>query len=62
MFHLPLFSGKSELENLFTLAQKYFNNKIHDKLSKGVSITSIRLPYTLKRVLSCPVTSNSKAA
>ena len=35
---------------------------IHDKLSKGVSIISARLPYTLQLVLSCPITSNSKAA
>lgn len=38
----------------------FFN--IHDKLSKGVSILPVRLPYTLQLVLSCPIASNSKAA
>ena len=34
----------------------------YDKRSKGVSILSYQLPYTLKLVPSYPITSNSKAA
>ena len=35
---------------------------LYDKLSKGVSIVSYRLPYSLKLVTSYPISSNSKAA
>ena len=34
----------------------------YDKPSKGVSIISHQLPYTLKLVISYPITRNSKAA
>ena len=34
----------------------------YDKLGKGVSIESHRLPYSLKLVTSYPISSNSKAA
>ena len=34
----------------------------YDKLSKGVSILSNQLPYTLQLVQTYPITSNSKAA
>ena len=35
---------------------------LYDKLSKGVSIVSNQLPYSLKLVKSYPIISNSKAA
>ena len=35
---------------------------LYDKLSKGVSMLSNQLPYSLKLVKSYPVISNSKAA
>ena len=35
---------------------------LYDKLSKGVSILSDQLPYSLKLVKSYPIISNSKAA
>lgn len=35
---------------------------LYDKLSKGVSMSSQQLPYSLKLVKSYPVISNSKAA
>ena len=35
---------------------------LYDKLSKGVSIVSLRLPYSLKLVKSYPIIGNSKAA
>ena len=34
----------------------------YDILNKGVSIEFLRLPYTLKFVISYSITSNSKAA
>lgn len=34
----------------------------YDKWSKGVSILSYQLPYTLQLTRSYPITSNSKAA
>jgi len=34
----------------------------YDKWSKGVSIISHQLPYTLQLIISYPITSNSKAA
>ncbi len=40
----------------------YYLNYLHEKWSKGVSILSDQLPYSLKLILSCPITSNSKAA
>ena len=45
---------------LWVIKKNYFFLQ-HDKLNKGVSITN-KLPYTLKFVKPCPITSNSKAA
>ena len=35
---------------------------LYNKLSKGVSIVSYQLPYTLQLVPLYPITTNSKAA
>ena len=35
---------------------------LYNKLSKGVSIVSYQLPYTLQLVQLYPITTNSKAA
>lgn len=37
-------------------------NYLYNKLSKGVSIVSYQLPYTLQLVPLYPITTNSKAA
>jgi len=47
-----------QIKNIFI----FYPNKIHEKLSKGVSILYYQLPYPLLLILSCPITSNSKAA
>lgn len=39
-----------------------YRSQLYDRLTKGVSIVSYRLPYTLKLVRSYAITSNSKAA
>jgi len=46
---------------LWVISQKINFFLQHDKLNKGVSITN-KLPYTLKFVKPCSITSNSKAA
>ena len=57
MEKLPYFANMKKFSiystNLFYL---------YDKLSKGVSIVSYQLPYSLKLVKSYPINSNSKAA
>ena len=57
MEKLPYFA-KMEQRSIYSTNLFY----LYDKLSKGVSIVSYQLPYSLKLVKSYPINSNSKAA